>query len=152
MNYQEYVVKDCYDSYIIWEISSDETTNIVKADFFRRSGVLVSEEKMITLKPAQSYTITLKVDDNQISKWEFDGVRDNYFAFSQNGNVIKTEYLPNSSVILLLKKNISILEKDELSIMELPQIPLWTEYNVYNADLSKLKVLKCTGLEYSSKF
>lgn len=140
------IVKDCYDSYLIWEISSDETTNIVKADFFRRTGVLVSEEKIVTLKPANSYSITLKVDDNQISKWEFNGVNDNYVAFSQNGNVIKTEYLPNNPVILLLNKNISILEKDELSIMELPQIPLWTSYNVYKADLSNLRELKCSGL------
>lgn len=140
------IVKDSYDSYLIWEISNYETTNIVKADFFRRSGVLVSQEKIITLKPTQSYTIALKVDDNQISKWEFDLVKNNYVAFSQNGNVIKTEHLPNSSVILLLNKNLSILEKDELSIMELPQIPLWTDYNVYQADLSNLKVFKCSGL------
>lgn len=140
------IVKDCYDSYLIWEISSDETTNIVKADFFRRSGVLVSEEKIVTLKPANSYSITLKVDDNQISKWEFDGVKDNYVAFSRNGNVIKTEHLPNNPVILLLNKNISILEKDKLSIMELPQIPLWTSYKVYKADLSNIKELKCSGL------
>jgi hypothetical protein len=140
------IVKDCYDSYIIWEICSDETTNIVKADFFRRSGVLVSEEKIITLKPAHSYSITLKVDDNQISKWEFDGVKDNYIAFSQNGNVIKTEHLPNSSVIFLLNKNMSIIEKDKLSIMELPQIPFWNTYNVYKIDLSYSKVLKCSGL------
>lgn len=140
------IVKDCYDSYLIWEISSDETTNIVKADFFRRSGVLVSEEKIITLKPAQTYTITLKVDDNQISKWEFEVVKNNYIAFTQNGSVIKTEYLPNSSVILLLNRNINIIEKEELSIIELPQIPLWTEYNVYKVDLSNLKVLKCSGL------
>jgi hypothetical protein len=45
-----------------------------------------------------------------------------------------------------LNKNISILGKDELSIMELPQIPLWTAFNVYKADLSNLKVLECTGL------
>lgn len=141
------VVKDCYDSYVIWEIASDETTNLVKADFFRRSGVLVSEEKIITLKPAQSYTITLKVDDHQISKWEFDGVNNNFIAFSQNGNVIKTEHLPNSSVILLLNQNISILGKDELSVIELPQIPLWTAYNVYKIDLINLKVLECTGLD-----
>lgn len=140
------IVKDCFDSYIIWEISSDDTTNIVKADFFRRSGVLVSEEKIVTLKPAHSYSITLKVDDNLISKWEFDGVKNNYVAFSQNGNVIKTEHLPNSSVILLLNKNISILEKDELPIMELPQIPLWTSFNVFKAELSNLKMLKCSGL------
>ncbi|VEF46677.1 Uncharacterised protein [Bacillus freudenreichii] len=139
------IVKDCYDSYLIWEISSDETTNIVKADFFRRSEVFVSEEKIITLKPALSYTITLKVDDKQISKWEFDGVKDYYVAFSQNGNVIKTEHLPNATVILLLHKNISILEKDELSMMELPQIPLWTDYMVYQADLSNVKLLKCSG-------
>ena len=140
------VVKDCYDSYLIWEISSDETTNVVKADFFRRSGVLVSEEKILTLKAAQSYTITLKVDDNLISKWEIDGVKNNYIAFSQNGNVIKTENLPNSSVILLLNKNISLIRKDELSLMELPQIPLWTDFNVYQVDLSKMKVLECTGM------
>lgn len=140
------IVKDCYDSYLIWEISSDEITNIIKADFFRRSGVLVSEEKIITLKPAQSYTIALKVDDIQISKWEFEVVKDNYIAFTQNGNMIKTEHLPNSSVILLLNKNISIQEKDKLSIMELPQIPLWTDYSVYKVDLSKLTKLKCSGL------
>ena len=140
------VVKDCYDSYIIWEISSDETTNFVKSDFFRRSGVLVSEEKIITLKPAHSYIIELKVDENLISKWEFYGIKDNYLAFTLNGNVIKTETLPNSSVILLLNQNINIIEKEELLIIELPQIPLWTGYNVYRIDLSYLKVLQCTGL------
>ncbi len=141
------VVKECYDSYLIWEISSDETTNLVKADFFNRSGVKVSEEKLLTLKPSQSYTISLKVDDNQISKWEFDVVmKDSYISFSQNGNVIKSENLPNNSVILLLNKNINILRKEELSIMELPQIPSWTNYNVYKVDLSNLKVLECTGL------
>ncbi|MEH6954450.1 hypothetical protein [Neobacillus drentensis] len=140
------VVKDCYDSYVAWEITSDETTHLVKADFFRRSGVLVSEEKIITLKPAQSYAITLKVDDQQISKWEFDGVTDHYMAFSQNGNVIKTDHLPNSSVILLLNKKMTILGKDELSIIELPQIPSWTAFNVYKVDLSNVKVLPCTGL------
>lgn len=139
------VVKDCYDTYIIWEIASDETTTLVKSDFFRRSGVFVSEEKIITLRPAQLYTITLKVDDNQISKWEFDGVKENYITFTQNGNVIKTEALPNKSVILLLKKEIDIVEKEDLSIMEMPQIPLWVDFNVFRIDLSNMKVLQCTG-------
>lgn len=117
------VVKDSYDSFIIWEIASDETTKFVKSDFFRRSGVLVSEEKLFTLKPAKAYTITLKVDDNVISKWEIEGVKENYIAFNLNGHVIKTETLPNSSVILLLKKDIKINSIEDLSIVELPSIP-----------------------------
>ncbi|ETI69442.1 hypothetical protein [Neobacillus vireti] len=139
------VVKDCYDSYLIWEITSDETTNLVKSDFFRRSGVLVSEEKIFTLRPASSYTITLKVDDNQISKWEFEGVKNNYIAFAQNGNIIKSEGLPNNSVILLLNKDIDIKGKEQLSIIELPPIPSWTAFNVFKVDLSNLKMLECIG-------
>jgi hypothetical protein len=139
------VVKDCYDSYLIWEITSDEMPSIVKVDLFRRSGVLVSEEKIITLKPAKSYTFSLMIDDKQISKWEFR-VKDDYIAFSQNGNLIKTEHLPNSTVILLLKKNKKILENDRLPIIELPQVPLWEDYNVYKVDLSNVNSLKCLGL------
>jgi hypothetical protein len=139
------VVKDSYDSYIIWEISSDETITNVKSDFFRRSGVLVSEEKIITLRPAFSYSINLKVDNILISKWEFEGIKENYIAFTQNGNIIKTEGPPNSLVTLLLNKNMDIIDKEELSISELPQIPLWNEYNVFRIDLSNLKILKCTG-------
>jgi hypothetical protein len=139
------VVKDCYDSYIVWEISSDETTNLVKSDFFRRSGVLVSEEKIITLKPAQTYTIALKVDDNLISKWEFDGVKHSHIAFAQNGNMIKTKTLPNTNVILLLDQNADIIGKEELSIAELTQIPLWHGYKVYRIDLLQLSVLECNG-------
>jgi hypothetical protein len=139
------IVKDSYDSYLIWEIALDETTNLVKADFFKRSGVLVSEEKIMTLRPTMTYSIILKVDDNVISKWEFDGVKGNYLAFSSNGHVIKTEALPNNSVILLLNKSVKIIEKEELPFTELPAIPLWTEFNVYQMDLSNLKVISCEG-------
>jgi hypothetical protein len=139
------IVKDSYDSYLIWEIALDETTTLVKADFYKRSGVLVSEEKIMTLRSAKTYSITLKVDDNIISKWEFDGVRGNYLAFSPNGHVIKTEALPNNSVILLLNKSINIIGKEELPITELPAIPLWDEFNVYQMDLSNLKALLCEG-------
>lgn len=139
------IAKDCYDSYIMWEISSDETINHVKADFFKRSGVLVSEEKIVTLRPAKTYTITLKIDDNQISKWEFNGVTHNYIAFFQNGNGIKSDTLPNHPVILLLDSNIRITGIEALSIIELPKIPSWTSYNVYKVDLSTVKALECTG-------
>lgn len=139
------IVKDCYDSYIIWEITSDDTSQLVKADFFRRNSVLVSEEKIITLKPATTYTITLKVDDQQISKWEFNGVKDKYIAFLPNGNLIKTEWLPNTSVIFLIQNDSEILNKEELSVAEMPRIPLWTQYDVYSIDLTNLKALPCTG-------
>ncbi|KIY23821.1 hypothetical protein, partial [Mesobacillus subterraneus] len=139
------IVKDCYDSYIIWEITSDETSQLVKADFFRRNSVLVSEEKIITLKPATTYTITLKVDDQQISKWEFDGVKNKYIAFLPNGNFIKTEWLPNTSVIFLIHNDSEILNKEELSVAEMSKIPLWNQYDVYSIDLTNLKTLPCTG-------
>lgn len=140
------IAKDCYDPFIMWEISCDENTNSVKADFFKRSGVLVSEEKIVTIRPANTYTISLKVDDNQISKWEFNGVIDNYMAFSHNGNVIKTDALPNESVILLLDSNIRINGIEALPMIELPRIPTWPSYNIYRVDLSNVKVLECTGL------
>jgi hypothetical protein len=139
------IVKDCYDSYVLWEITSDDTSQLVKADFFRRNSVLVSEEKIITLKPATTYTITLKVDDQQISKWEFAGVKDKYIAFLPNGNLIKTDWLPNTSVIFLLRNDHKILNKEELSVAEMSRIPLWNQYDIYSMDLTNLKALPCSG-------
>lgn len=138
------VVKDCYDSYLIWEITSDEMTSVVKADFYRRSGVFVSEDKIFTLKPSHSYIISLIVDDKQISNWEFK-VKENYIAFTENGHFIKTDYLPNNHVVLLLKRNIRIFEKEVLPIMELPPIPYWSEYNVYQVNLANTNIIECTN-------
>jgi hypothetical protein len=139
------IVKDSYDSYVLWEITSDDSSQLVKADFFRRNSVLVSEEKIITLKPATTYTITLKVDDQQISKWELAGVKDKYIAFLPNGNLIKTEWLPNTSVIFLIRNDHKILNKEELSVAEMSRIPLWIQYDIYSIDLTNLKTLPCSG-------
>lgn len=138
------IVKECYDSYLTWEIESDDISNIIQVNFYRRGETLISDEKIISLSPAALYTITLKIDDKQISKWEFDGTRNNYVAFTQNGNLIRTKYLPDSPVILLINNNHKILEKESLPILELPQIPLWSSYQVYNVDLANLKVLNCS--------
>jgi hypothetical protein len=138
------VVKECYDPYLIWEISMDGSTYYIKADFLIRNGVFVSEEKIYALKPANTYMITLKIDDEVISKWDIQGVNHSYIAFEHNGNLIKKQTLPNYSVILILKNNRKILDKGNLPIFEFPQIPLWFDYNVYSIDLSNTQVLRCT--------
>lgn len=135
------VVKDSYDSYLVWEVVMDESSNLIKADLFSRNGVFVSEEKIFTLKPAKTYIITLKIDDEMISKWEIEGVVNSYFAFEQNGYLIKKSIFPNRSILLLLKKGLVILDKGNVPTIELPQIPLWSQYNVYHLELSHISVL-----------
>lgn len=89
----------------------DGSTYYIKADFLIRNGVFVSEEKIYALKPANTYMITLKIDDEVISKWDIQGVNHSYIAFEHNGNLIKKQTLPNYSVILILKNNRKILDK-----------------------------------------
>lgn len=138
-------IKDFYDSYVIWEIFSDESSKLIKADIFKRKDIFMSEEKIAVLLPANTYTISLKIDNNLISKWEFDGIKENYMAFSQNGNIIKSESLPNNFITFLLKNSIDIVDKETLPITELPHIPLWKGYDVYQIDLSNIKIFKCTN-------
>ncbi|WAA11717.1 hypothetical protein [Fervidibacillus halotolerans] len=138
------IVKESYDSYLIWEITIDETTFFVKADFLIRKDVLISEEKIYSLRPAKTYIVTLKLDDQIISKWEIEGIKNFYIVFDQNGNLIKKQVLPNQSIILFIKNNIRILNIHDIPVVELPQIPHWNDFNIYNIDLTNIESLHCT--------
>lgn len=139
-------IKQSYDHYIIWEIQSDEKTDMVKASIYRRDQILYTEEKELILRPASNYCVTLKMEDNIISKWEYKGVQNSFIAFQSNGSVIKDEYLPNSTVILLLQNSEEISNKESLSIMELPSVPFWNQYSTYKIDLSNEKELVCSSI------
>lgn len=140
------MIKQSYDPYVIWEIQSDEKIDMVKASIFRRNQILYSEEKELILRPASNYCVTLKIEDNIISKWEYKGVQNSFIAFQSNGSVIKDEYLPNSTVILLIKNSEEISNKESLRIMELPSVPFWNQYSTYKIDLSNEKVLICSSI------
>lgn len=139
------MIKQSYDPYVIWEIQSDEKIDMLKASIYRRDQVLYSQEKELILRPASSYCVTLKIEDNIIAKWEYKGVTNSFIAFQSNGNLIKDEYLPDCTVVLLLKNSEEISNKESLSIMELPAVPLWSQYNTYKIDLSNEKELICSS-------
>lgn len=140
------IIKHSYDPYVIWEIQSDEKIDMVKALIYSRNQILYSEEKKLILRPSSSYCVTLKIEDNIISKWEYKGVQNSFIAFHTNGSIIKDEYLPNSTVILLLKNSEEISNKESLSIMELPSVPFWNQYSTYKIDLSNEKRLICSSI------
>ena len=140
------MIKQSYDPYVIWEIQSDEKIDMVKASIYRRDQILYSEEKELILRPASNYCVTLKIEDNIISKWEYKGVQNSFIAFQSNGSVIKDEYLINSTVILLLKNSEEISNKESLSILELPSVPFWNQFSTYKIDLSNEKVLICSSI------
>lgn len=143
------MIKQSYDSYIIWEIQSDDDIELVKASICRHNQEFYSEEREFILEPASSYCVTLKIEDNIISRWEYRGVHNSFIAFDSNGNLIKDEYLPNKPVVLVLENNEKILNKELLNIIEMPSIPFWNRYNTYKIDLSDKKELICSSISIS---
>ena len=140
------IIKQSYDPYVIWEVQSDEKVDMIKASIYRRDQILHSEEKELILRPAGSYCVTLKIEDNIISKWEYKGVQNSFIAFQLNGGLIKEGFLPNSTVILMLEKAEEIIDKESLSITELPSVPFWSQYHTYRIDLSNEKALMCSSI------
>jgi hypothetical protein len=137
-------IRDCYDSFVSWEVISDVTNFNVKAEIYRRNGAFITEERRLSLKPSDSYLISLIVDGEIISKWEFPGVRNDYIAFLPNGTLIKSDNIPDSDVILMLKNNCKI-QNIAFPIEELSCVPGWEEYFIYRIDLSGVSELVCTN-------
>lgn len=137
-------VKECYDSYVIWEVYYEDKEDVARANLFRKGEQFISQEKEWILKPSSLYTITLKLDDQVISKWEIDGIQNGYMAFNEQGNKIKGVNLPNKTITLILDEKESIKNTHMLPIVALPSIPKWYMYNVYKIDLSSSNGLQCT--------
>lgn len=137
-------IRDCYDSFVSWEVICDVTNFTVKAEIYRRNGAFISGERKLSLKPSDSYLVSLIVDGEIISKWEFQGVKNEYIAFLPNGNLIKTDNIPDSDVLLMLKNNCKI-QNITFPIEELPSVPGWEEYYIYRIDLSGVSELACTN-------
>ncbi len=137
-------IRDCYDSFVSWEVISDDTNFTVKAEIYRRNGAFITEERKLSLKPSNSYLVSLLVDGDIISKWEFPGVRNDYIAFLPNGALVKTDNIPDNDVLLMLKNNCKI-ENIAFPIEELPKVPGWEEYFIFRIDLSGVSELVCTN-------
>ncbi|MDF2610709.1 MAG: hypothetical protein K0R92_2183, partial [Lachnospiraceae bacterium] len=139
------IINESYDSYVIWEIQSDDRLDLIKAAICRKERTLFSEEKEIVLRPASNYEISLKLEDNTISKWEYQGIHNKYLAFDKNGLIIKGDSVPNSVITLLLDKHEEMCDKDNFNVVELSSIPYWDGYSVIKIDLSKDRYLSCTS-------
>jgi len=136
-------IRECFDDSVSWVILCDERIITLKSRLFKKGELFLSEERTVTLLPADNYTITLFMEDKSVGEWSYKGLADAYMSFDNKGGLIKRNYLPPEVIIMVFAQGHDLGENDSM-IEELPHLPNWGHSPIYRINLANSKQLMCS--------